>query len=452
LLAPLVCFVAGSVYVAGLSATIQAASLSIATNGGPSVVYLSIVRDDIRRIEQHAMAARPGSVAQDRAAIASLTDELERAEIAELETPQYPGEREADQAVQRTRATFFAAVKRLLDRADDGLPASEEAIARLLVAANDLSSAVGRKSQINADQVTSAGDTIARLSRRAMVLSVARDALAFAFVVSGTALGIRASRRQAALAEARRRLDEERVAELDVFAGRVAHDLRDVVGLILMRASMGERAKTLDASTEVLAHIVRHTHRMNATIDALLTFARAAARPEPGSRSDVAKVMQDVVADLQPAADEARVEVVVELLRAAVVACDPVVLGVVLANLVRNALKYMGDGSRRARRITLRGYRRGAHLRIEVEDTGPGLPAGSEVHVFDPFFRAQRTAHTAHGVGLGLATVKRLVEANGGEVGVDSRPCVGCRFWFTLPLAGVGLVDVDGRGPVDVKG
>jgi signal transduction histidine kinase len=205
--------------------------------------------------------------------------------------------------------------------------------------------------------------------------------------------------------------------------------------VILMRASMGEQAKTLEAATEALARITHQSHRMSATIDALLTFARAAAQPEPGARSDPGAVVQEVVADMRLLAGEARTEIVVEPLRAAAVACDPVVLGVVISNLVRNAVKYMGDGSRGVRRITLRGRRRGPRLRFEVEDTGPGLPPGCEARVFEPFVRLEETKHRQQGIGLGLATVKRLVEANGGEVGVESRPGVGCRFWFTLPLA-----------------
>jgi two-component system OmpR family sensor kinase len=54
--------------------------------------------------------------------------------------------------------------------------------------------------------------------------------------------------------------------------------------------------------------------------------------------------------------------------------------------------------------------------------------------VFHPFVRLGEPPRGTPGIGLGLATVKRLVEANGGEVGVDSHPGAGCRFWFTLPL------------------
>jgi signal transduction histidine kinase len=117
-----------------------------------------------------------------------------------------------------------------------------------------------------------------------------------------------------------------------------------------------------------------------------------------------------------------------------VVACDPSMLAVMLSNLVRNAIKYMGEGDEGDRRITLRGHPRGTSMRLEVEDTGPGIPPGTEATVFEPFVRLSSGAAGASGVGLGLATVKRLVEAHGGRVGVTARPGGGCRFWFTLPL------------------
>ena len=437
LVAPLVCFVAGSAYVWRLSAEIRAASLSIATNGGPSIVELATLRNGFRRIETRAMRARPGSVAQDRAAMARYADEVDRAERAYRELPDYPGELQAYQAMQRLQPLFFAAVDRLLDRAEQGVLPTEDELERLHVAAEELSEATGNVTKINADQVVAAGRSITALRAWAMWLAIARDALAFAFVVVGTTLGIRAARHEMEMevAEERARLDEERVAELDVFAGRVAHDLRDLVGVVLMRASVGEHATTLGGATEALARIRHQSHRMSETIDALLTFARSAARPAPGARSDARTIVQEVVADARCLAGEGRTQIVVEPLSRGVVACEPTVLAIVLSNLVRNAVKY-GDDVHGAGHVTLRSYRRCARLVcFEVEDTGPGLPPGAEEHVFEPFMRLREAEPVKAGIGLGLATVKRLVEANGGQVGVDSHPGTGCCFWFTLPLA-----------------
>jgi signal transduction histidine kinase len=72
-------------------------------------------------------------------------------------------------------------------------------------------------------------------------------------------------------------------------------------------------------------------------------------------------------------------------------------------------------------------------VELEVQDTGPGVPEGFERSIFQPYVRAPGT--TQPGLGLGLATVKRLCEAHGGEVGVRRAPDGGSIFWFTMPLA-----------------
>jgi len=72
-------------------------------------------------------------------------------------------------------------------------------------------------------------------------------------------------------------------------------------------------------------------------------------------------------------------------------------------------------------------------VRLSVQDSGPGLPAGMEQAVFAPYVRAPGTH--APGIGLGLATVKRIVESRRGRVGVWSDPRKGATFWVDLPLA-----------------
>jgi signal transduction histidine kinase len=100
-----------------------------------------------------------------------------------------------------------------------------------------------------------------------------------------------------------------------------------------------------------------------------------------------------------------------------------------VTNLMRNAVKYMSDSA--VKRITVRVVPRKNAVRIEVEDTGPGVPDGLQTKIFEPYVRAEGV--TQPGLGLGLATVKRFCEAHGGDVGVRSQPGQGSVFWFTLP-------------------
>ena len=71
------------------------------------------------------------------------------------------------------------------------------------------------------------------------------------------------------------------------------------------------------------------------------------------------------------------------------------------------------------------------HVRVEVADTGAGVPEAMHERIFEPYVRVDR--HQP-GLGLGLATVRRLVNAHRGQVGVDPREGAGALFWFVLPL------------------
>jgi signal transduction histidine kinase len=106
------------------------------------------------------------------------------------------------------------------------------------------------------------------------------------------------------------------------------------------------------------------------------------------------------------------------------------VLSVILSNLLGNAAKCMRGSPVRC--ITVRALLIGDKARVEVEDTGPGVPPGLEASIFKPYVRAPSA--TQPGLGLGLATVKRLVETHGGAIGVRRAAQGGAIFYFELPL------------------
>ena len=106
-------------------------------------------------------------------------------------------------------------------------------------------------------------------------------------------------------------------------------------------------------------------------------------------------------------------------------------IGDVLGNLVRNAVKFMGE--RAERRVTLVAIDRGATVRVEVRDTGPGMSPATAAACFEPFRRGEGVSEP--GTGLGLATVRRLVQSHGGEVRVFTREGEGSTFVVDLPRA-----------------
>ncbi|MBM3270852.1 MAG: CHASE domain-containing protein [Candidatus Sericytochromatia bacterium] len=107
----------------------------------------------------------------------------------------------------------------------------------------------------------------------------------------------------------------------------------------------------------------------------------------------------------------------------------------VLTNLVGNAIKYTPRGGC----VTLVAADGGGFVRVEVRDDGPGITAEDLPRLFTRFGRVDMSAtREAGGIGLGLAISKEIVEAHGGQIGVESRPGAGSTFWFTLPIAGGG--------------
>ena len=170
-------------------------------------------------------------------------------------------------------------------------------------------------------------------------------------------------------------------------------------------------------------------------INDLLDFSKIeAGRLELESRPlALADVMKATVAMFAPRAKARRVHLVsrVDPALPARVVTDPGRLRQVLLNLVSNAVKFTDRGE-----VRIEAQAQGGDtLRIEVADTGCGIPPEKLSRVFEPFRQGDAsTARRFGGTGLGLAICRRLVEALGGEIHVSSEPGVGSRFWFTLPL------------------
>jgi len=98
----------------------------------------------------------------------------------------------------------------------------------------------------------------------------------------------------------------------------------------------------------------------------------------------------------------------------------------ILGNLLGNAVKYAGSGAR----VSIEA-RVDSLVHVEVSDTGPGIAPELQARIFEPFVRGRKIGE---GLGLGLATARRLVEAHGGAIGLRSN-AGGSVFWFDLPPA-----------------
>jgi signal transduction histidine kinase len=329
-----------------------------------------------------------------------------------------------------------AAVRTTLDEVDAGEQSA--ALASLSQSAQPqlegIDKALQRLRSLNEEQIKGDMGNILSARRRGREIATISGLLSLATAIVATAMVLYGQRSRARLAAEHDRILTERAAELESFAGRVAHDLRDplnAVGLRLAALLEGE-----DLEPQLRGNLVRASGQlkhMRRIIDELLDFARSGAHPSGDAHADLTAVLDEVIASARPAAEAAQAE-----LRVTVppdetrLAIAPEALASVLANLLSNATKYVVEGERLPHRIGVRVSRDSVLARIEVEDNGPGLPLGTEQWIFEPF---RRLASKQPGSGLGLATVKRIVEAYQGRVGVSAEPGGGSTFWVELPLS-----------------
>lgn len=110
------------------------------------------------------------------------------------------------------------------------------------------------------------------------------------------------------------------------------------------------------------------------------------------------------------------------------VSADPKRIFQVISNLLGNARKFTPSGGS----VRLRAERRDGHVEVTVADTGPGIRAEDQAHIFKPYWQEERAKR--HGAGLGLPIARGLVERHGGTLWVRSAPGEGATFGFTLPL------------------
>ena len=113
------------------------------------------------------------------------------------------------------------------------------------------------------------------------------------------------------------------------------------------------------------------------------------------------------------------------------VVCDPRRTGQVLANLLGNAGKYGTEGSE----ITLRADSSAGFVKVTIHNDGPAIPPDELARLFQRFFRSRNVRGEMGGLGLGLTICRAIVQAQGGEIGVDSAPDRGTSVHFTLPKA-----------------
>lgn len=433
-------FLVTTIVVQRTSSDIDALADRIVSNAMPSIERLAGLRsaaldaeiDLTRYIAAAEGRAREGLREEVEASRRTVDDEARRyLEMATL-AGEAPYREEVEVAWRRLRAALDRA--RALADAGDGARAHEVVTGEVDHAAVMATDAAMRAIRFNAEQGRALASRVREKRQRAVWLASVLTAGCVVLGVLGALLVLRQERSRRAITDAHARSLESRAAELEEFAGRVAHDLRNPISSMKLAADVALDKKGRDEATAALARrVLRGAGRADAIIGGLLDFARSGARPDPGARCDVREVLDDMVAGLGDELAAANIELRVAPVPPVGVACSTGAYLSLAGNVVRNAIKYMRD--RPQRRIDVRVIDDGALVRTEVEDTGPGIPAQLLPSLFEPYFRVS-AERGRDGLGLGLATVKKLAEGHGGAAGVRSVVGEGSTFWFTLPRAG----------------
>jgi len=248
----------------------------------------------------------------------------------------------------------------------------------------------------------------------------------------GAQVEVRGPREIRALARAFNAMSTRLAADTDQrrrFLADVSHELRTPL-TVIQGSVEGMLDGLYPADREHLGRLLAETHQLERLIEDLRTLALTDAgalelRREP---VDLAALAADVVAGFEAHASSEGVALQTDLEEVPPLSLDARRVRQVIGNLVSNALRHTPESGR----VTVRVRRVGGTMELEVADTGGGMPAEAADRAFDRFWRSGDTA----GAGLGLAIVRDLVHAHGGEATLESAPGAGtvvrCRFPASL--------------------
>ena len=223
------------------------------------------------------------------------------------------------------------------------------------------------------------------------------------------------------------------------FVSAVSHELRTPLAVI---RSAGENLAdgVIDERGQVRRYgklIAGEGRRLTEMVEQVLEFAGAQSgrktyelRP-----TEINGVIESVLAASQPQITEGGFHIELDLPpQLPLVKADAAALRHAIQNLLSNAMKYNGASQWIGLRARVVANEQGTELRITIEDHGLGIAADDLPHIFEPFYRSKEVvAAQIHGNGLGLSLVKRIIEAHGGHVSVESEPGRGSAFTMHLP-------------------
>jgi signal transduction histidine kinase len=270
------------------------------------------------------------------------------------------------------------------------------------------------------------GSSIEGVARASFEKSLLLTAFVLCLLLLGIILTLRAASHEMGLAAAKSN-----------FVSNVSHELKTPLALIRLFAETLEldRVKDDQQAKEFLRTINGETRRLTQLINNILDFSKieAGRKEYRFVSSDVAEVVEMVLHTYEYQLREAGFELSRRIDHGLpMVSIDPEAISQAVVNLLNNATKYSGD----TKKIEVAVVGRDTHIAVEVADHGIGIPRSDQQKIFEKFYRVSTAlVHNTKGSGLGLALVKHVIEAHGGQVLVDSEPGRGSRFTILIPIA-----------------
>lgn len=226
---------------------------------------------------------------------------------------------------------------------------------------------------------------------------------------------------------------QDTIAELQAFSYTVSHDLRAPLramqsyAQVLLEDCGGQLT---DQAREYLSRIENAGIRLDRLIQDVLTYSRIARAQVAVRPLDLEKLLGEIMQQypmLQPPAAEIRIDG-----RLPLVLAEESSATQCLSNLLGNAVKFVPAGQKP--RVTVRAEERAGHVRVWIEDNGIGIAPQDRERIFKMFERVD-DANAYEGTGIGLAIVRKAIERMGGQVGVESQPGRGSKFWLDFKPA-----------------
>jgi signal transduction histidine kinase len=323
-------------------------------------------------------------------------------------------EEDADEVVRKARDRADAVLQRARRREDQKLVAAGESVGQRLRAERAREDATLRDERSTAD-ATLVAERAQRCLALAELIAAEREETDFRLLVERVAA-------------------DRSVDSRDDFFGIVTHDLRSSLVTISLNAAMLQRLIDADPALAKTARYVQSIERVTAQMGELVADLLDVATFDAGkpiitsTRLDVVPIVRDVAQVFEAAASKQRIALSVEAPDGVVLAmADERRLSQVISNLVGNALKFTPAGGH----ITLNVAAQDSAVVLSVADTGEGIPPEERETIFARFVKGARRGH--EGFGLGLYIAKRIVEAHGGRIWVESTFGRGSTFYFALP-------------------